>query len=153
GILILFDSRRTAAAAFVPPAWFDFDAAWVFHARLERDAKPVAMAMQTSLGRTKEYLRVGAFTLDAPGRRGLKVFAYQPTFVANAAPALPTLFPDAPPGKEPYGAGRSLDPDPPVDGIYTIDFNRAYTPLCAYPHVYNCPTPPQENALPVAVRA
>jgi hypothetical protein len=153
GILILFDRRRTAGTAFVPPAWFDFDAAWVFRARLERDAKPVPMSMQTSLGRTKEYLRVGSFTLDAPGRRGLKVIAYQPTFVANAASMLSILFTDATSGRETYGAGRYLDLEPPVDGVYTLDFNRAYNPLCAYTDVYNCPIPPRENALPVAVRA
>ena len=153
GILILFDSRRTAAAAFVPPAWFDFDRGWVLHARLARDPKPTPMAMQTSLGRTKEYLRVGTFTLDVPGRRALQVAAYQPTFLAGAAAGLSILFTDATSGKETYGAGRYLDLEPPADGVYTIDFNRAYNPLCAYTNVYNCPIPPRENALPVAVRA
>src|SRR5690349_11770933 len=124
GILILFDSRRTAAAAFVPPAWFDFDRGWVFHARLAPDAKPTPMAMQTSLGRTKEYLRVGTFTLDVPGRRALKVVAYRPTFLATAAAGLSILFTDATSGKETYGAGRYLDLEPPADGVYTIDFNR-----------------------------
>ena len=153
GILILFDSRRTAAAAFVPPAWFEFDRGWVFHARLAPDPKPTPMTMQTSLGRTKEYLRVGTFTLDVPGRRALKVVAYQPTFLAAAAAGLSILFTDATSGKETYGAGRYLDLEPPADGVYTIDFNRAYNPLCAYTNVYNCPIPPRENALPVAVRA
>lgn len=153
GILILFDSRRTAGAAFVPPAWFEIDAAWVFHARLERDPKPVPTSMQTSLGRTKDYLRIGSFTLDAPGRRGLRVIAYQPTFVANAASRLSILFTDATSGRETYGAGRYLDLEPPVDGVYTLDFNRAYNPLCAYTGVYNCPIPPRENALQVEVRA
>jgi len=153
GILILFDSRRTAAGAFVPPAWFDFDRSWVFRALLKRDPKPTPMTLQTSLGRTKEYLRVGTFTLDVPGRRGLNVVAYQPTFIANAATSLSILFTDATSGKETYGAGRYLDLEPPVDGVYTIDFNRAYNPLCAYTNVYNCPIPPRENSLPVAVRA
>jgi hypothetical protein len=153
GILILFDSRRTAAAAFVPPAWFDFDRSWVFHARLAPDPKPTPTTMQTSLGRTKEYLRVGTFTLDVPGRRALKVVAYQPTFLATTTTALSILFTDATSGRETYGAGRYLDLETPADGVYTIDFNRAYNPLCAYTSVYNCPIPPRENALPVAVRA
>jgi hypothetical protein len=153
GILILFDSRRTAAAAFVPPAWFDFDRGWVFHARLAPDPKPTPTTMQTSLGRTKEYLRVGTFTLDVPGRRALKVVAYQPTFLATTTTALSILFTDATSGRETYGAGRYLDLETPADGVYTIDFNRAYNPLCAYTSVYNCPIPPRENALPVAVRA
>jgi hypothetical protein len=153
GILILFDSRRTAGAAFVPPAWFDFDRAWVFHARLAPDPKPSPVTMLTSLGRTKEYLRVGTFTLDVPGRRAVKIVAYQPTFVAGAAASLSILFTDATTGKETYGAGRYLDLEPPADGIYTIDFNRAYNPLCAYTGVYNCPIPPRENGLPVAIRA
>jgi hypothetical protein len=153
GIIIMFDSRRTAGAAFVPPAWFPFDPAWVLRAKLVRFPKPETVTMQTSLGRSKEYIRAGYFVLDVPGRSGLKAFAYQPTFIPREKESLSILFTDATTGKESYGTGRYLDLEPPADGVYTLDFNSAYNPLCAYTHVYNCPIPPRENALPVAVRA
>ena len=34
-----------------------------------------------------------------------------------------------------------------------IDFNKAYNPYCAYTSGYNCPIPPKENNLPVAITA
>ena len=35
-----------------------------------------------------------------------------------------------------------------------VDFNKAYNPYCAYvSNVYNCPIPPRENRLTVAIRA
>jgi uncharacterized protein (DUF1684 family) len=35
-----------------------------------------------------------------------------------------------------------------------IDFNKAYNPYCAYvKNQYNCPIPPKENSLPVAIEA
>ena len=35
-------------------------------------------------------------------------------------------------GKTTYGAGRFLYADPPVDGKVVLDFNRAYSPPCAF---------------------
>ena len=66
---------------------------------------------------------------------------------------LTILFTDATTGKESYSTGRYLDLDAPVDGLYVIDFNRAYNPYCSYTDVYNCPIPPRENRLGVAIRA
>jgi uncharacterized protein (DUF1684 family) len=153
GILIEFDRRLTEGAAFVAPVWFDPDPSWVFKAPLRRYEKPETRSLLTSLGRRKEYLAVGWLDLKAPDGAPLRVQVYQPTFLANGADHLSILFTDATTAKETYGAGRYLDLDPPRDGIYTVDFNRAYNPLCAYTHVYNCPIPPRENALPTAVRA
>jgi len=167
GILIEFDRRRTEGSAFVPPAWFPVDPAWVFRAPLQRYEEPEAMSILTSLGRRKEYLRVGWFEIappgaaatppgapaDAPRPAPVRVYAYRATFVAQAEESLSILFTDLTTGAESYAAGRYLDLGPPQDGLYTLDFNRAYNPLCAYTHVYNCPIPPQENTLPIAVRA
>ena len=43
---------------------------------------------------------------------------------------------------EPLGGGR-----------FTLDFNRAYNPYCAYNDAWRCPLPPSENWLAVAIRA
>jgi uncharacterized protein (DUF1684 family) len=37
--------------------------------------------------------------------------------------------------------------------LYDLDFNRAYHPFCVYNSSYDCPIPPKENRLPVAIRA
>ena len=159
GILILFDRRRTEGERFVPPVHFPVDPAWRFRLPLVRIPEPETIRLQTSLGRVKEYVRAGYFEIEPPpgsgaaARQKVKVFAYRPTFTPQKEEGLSVLFTDRTTGKESYAAGRYLDLKAPVDGLYTLDFNAAYNPLCAYTHVYNCPIPPRENALPIAVRA
>lgn len=64
-------------------------------------------------------------------------------------------FTDATTGDETYGSGRYIDIftyDIKNDTVI-IDFNKAYNPYCAYSTGYNCPIPPRENLLPVAIKA
>ncbi len=65
-------------------------------------------------------------------------------------------FTDATSGEETYESGRYIDleiKDIKNDKIL-IDFNKAYNPYCAYVSgKFNCPIPPAENRLPVAIRA
>ena len=92
--------------------------------------------------------RVGVleFTLQGPAaeprrlRRGRH---------ASRSTALFVPFADATTGKETYPAGRYLDIQPTTTGFYTIDFNQAYNPYCAYNTTYECPYPPPSNRLKV----
>ena len=55
-----------------------------------------------------------------------------------------------------YETGRYIDiqVNDIKEGKLVIDFNKAYNPYCAYVDgVYNCPIPPRENNLMVAVPA
>jgi uncharacterized protein len=65
------------------------------------------------------------------------------------------LFRDATSGDESYGGGRYLDfPVADVKGsTLVIDFNKAYSPYCAYNPTFACPLPPAENTLKVPIRA
>ena len=57
-------------------------------------------------------------------------------------------------GKETYGAGRYLYVDPPdASGRMVIDFNKAYSPPCAFTKFATCPLPPRQNRLPFAIEA
>ena len=66
-------------------------------------------------------------------------------------------FRDATSGHDTYGAGRYLEIAVERDATGTpaaiIDFNLAYNPYCAYSPYYNCPIPPAENTLPIAITA
>jgi uncharacterized protein (DUF1684 family) len=65
-------------------------------------------------------------------------------------------FTDLTTGNETYHTGRYLDfmIDDIKNNELAIDFNKAYNPSCAYADgKYNCPVSPQENRLPVAVKA
>jgi hypothetical protein len=57
-------------------------------------------------------------------------------------------------GKETYPAGRYLYVDPPdAAGQMIIDFNKAYSPPCAFTKFATCPLPPRQNRLPFAIAA
>jgi uncharacterized protein (DUF1684 family) len=62
-------------------------------------------------------------------------------------------FADETTGRDTYSAGRYLDIGATTTGYYTIDFNSAYNPYCAYNSSFECPFPPPTNRLKVAVQA
>lgn len=65
-------------------------------------------------------------------------------------------FTDLTSGEETYVSGRYIDLNlNDIRGnVIEVDFNKAYNPYCAYvSDKYNCPIPPKENHLNVAVLA
>src|SRR6186713_3701353 len=65
-------------------------------------------------------------------------------------------FTDATSGEGTYESGRYIDLELKdiTNEKVLIDFNKAYNPYCAYVSgKYNCPIPPAENRLIVAIRA
>ena len=63
------------------------------------------------------------------------------------------LIRDGTSGKETYGAGRYLDTDAPEKGKLLIDFNKAYSPPCAFTEFATCPLPPKQNQMTVRIEA
>ena len=63
------------------------------------------------------------------------------------------MFADQTNGKQTYGAGRFLYVPPPVEDRTVIDFNKSYSPPCAFSAFATCPLPPPQNCLPIAVTA
>lgn len=65
-------------------------------------------------------------------------------------------FTDLSSGEGTYEGGRYIDlrTGDIVNHQLVLDFNKAYNPYCAYvTGKYNCPIPPKENYLPIAVLA
>jgi len=65
-------------------------------------------------------------------------------------------FIDATSGEETYISGRYFDftISDIINNQIVIDFNKAYNPYCAYVSgKYNCPIPPRENILTIAILA
>ena len=67
--------------------------------------------------------------------------------------ALFIVFSDLTKKKDTYPGGRFLDAAGPKDGKVVLDFNRAYSPPCAFTPYATCPLPPKENQLQVAIPA
>jgi uncharacterized protein (DUF1684 family) len=64
-------------------------------------------------------------------------------------------FTDQTTNMESYGVGRylSFELKPNKDHIYTIDFNQAFNPYCAYSADYSCAIPSKEDYLDLAINA
>jgi uncharacterized protein len=112
--------------------------------------RPV-MEVPTSTGAPRRVELVGTleFTLRAQ-KLSLSAFVDEGT---RQISKLFVPFADSTSGTETYPAGRYLDLEPTATGIYTIDFNKAYNPYCAYNNTYECPLPPPSNRLKVAITA
>jgi len=136
----------------LPLLYFPADESYIVPAQLrlsDEQQRPI-VPMPTSTGTLRRYQRVGLleFTLQ---NQTLSLAA----FVPDGEPIVDLFVPfaDTTTGQETYPAGRYLDLHPTATGYYTIDFNKAYNPYCAYNESYECPFPPASNRLKIAIRA
>jgi uncharacterized protein len=135
----------------VPLAYFPGSLVYRVPAVLRVDTTRITMEMPTSTGQQRLMQRVGKLEFSLKGQSltlGAFTEADAPNFDRLFVP-----FTDLTSGSETYPAGRYLDLDRTRTGIYLIDFNRAYNPYCYYNKTYDCPYPPRENRLQVAIRA
>lgn len=109
--------------------------------------EPEAFQMPTSTEEMRQAWRAGTFRFELGGTP-LVLVAYD---LGGGSLFVP--FQDATSGFETYGAGRYLDVEQEADNTFTLDFNLAYFPFCAYSPYYSCPLTPAENRLPVRIEA
>jgi len=135
----------------LPLAYYPVDPNYAVPAVLRLSEDRPVFDMLTSSGEPRRMQLVGTLEFTLQGEtRSLGAF------VPDGTEQITTLFvpfADLTTGKETYAAGRYLDIDPTSTGYYTIDFNRAYNPYCAYSPTFECPFPPSSNRLTAAVRA
>lgn len=113
---------------------------------VERIEGKDTIQVQTSTGDIQVYQRYGTFDFEVEGQSvNLAIYMNQHGYF------LP--FVDSLANSETYGAGRYLEPEEQPDGRFTIDFNLAYNPYCAYNERWSCPLTPAENRIKVPIRA
>lgn len=126
-------------------------------AKFERSVNNQWFEMPTS-GRLKQVFRVYGTLSFTINDTLIKMNLYQSQGLMSSDEYKNYLFlpfTDATTGIETYESGRYIDlltSDIKNNQIF-IDFNKAYNPYCAYVTGYNCPIPPKENHLIVAIRA
>jgi uncharacterized protein (DUF1684 family) len=145
--VVVLDADAPRAA--LTPDWFPYDPAYRFVVRLVPDEASV------TLGSTRERerlaTRAGWLEFAVHGVRS-RVMALRLNEPGVKPDALDVYFTDATSGRESYRM-RYLEVAADRGGRLVLDFNRAYNPACAYSQHYNCPIPPPENQLAVAIRA
>ncbi len=137
--------------ALLPLPYYEIDPSYSVPAALRlSDERPV-FEMPTSSGALRRMQLVGVLEFTLLGEpRSLGAFMPDGT---QQITSLFVPFADLTTGGDTYDAGRYLDIDPTTTGYYTIDFNQAYNPYCAYNDTYECPFPPPSNRLQAEVRA
>jgi uncharacterized protein (DUF1684 family) len=130
--------------------YFPPDPRFRLSAMLERPAAPAEAYLRTNRDgqATMRYLGDLVFRV---GRETLRLRVYHAGEGGGTSVFVP--FRDLTSGKESYSAGRYLTLELNETDRYDLDFNRAFNPYCAYTESFECPLPPVENDLPVAIRA
>jgi uncharacterized protein len=137
--------------------FFDIDEKYRFEAVFEKSTNEKPFDLATTAGKMKQYIKYGELSFVFEGKN-TKISIYKPVAFANHPLYKDYLFipfKDLTTGETTYGAGRYIDAklSDIVDNKMIIDFNKCYNPYCAYSEGYNCPIPPKENTLEVAIKA
>ena len=142
-----------ARASFTGLSYWPIDTAYRVPAGLtqDRSGPPVIIQLQTSTNQKRRMQKIGTlgFTLKEQ-RWQLTAFVDLDT---NDVTRLFVPFGDLTNNKDTYGGGRYIELDRTPTGLYDLDFNRAYHPFCVFNPNYDCPVPPRENRLQVAIPA
>jgi len=150
--LIVFDPQSPRYKLYKGIPYFPVDLAWRFAVPLTPAPNPDTITILSTRGNQRRAVVAGWFEFTA-AKTPCRLMATRLLEPGVGETDVSVFFRDATTGKDSYPVGRYVDPQKLDDGRYLLDFNLAYNPACAYSEHYNCPIPPRENRLPVAVRA
>jgi uncharacterized protein len=150
--IIVFDPQSPRYKLYRGMRFFPPDLAYHIVAAFTGNPKADTTIILSTRGNRRRAVRMGWFDFKVNGAP-CRLEATRLLEPGVGEKDLSIFFTDATTGKQSYSVGRYLDPEPLPDGRYVLDFNRCYDPACAYSEHYNCPIPPKENRLKVAIRA
>jgi uncharacterized protein len=145
----LRDPEAPQRKAFKGLTWFPVDPAWRVTARFEPYSPPKQIPIANVLGQVNQMQSPGALVFTVKGQ----TLRLDPVLEDPEAKELFIMFKDPTSGKLTYGAGRFLYTELPKNGTVVVDFNRAYSPPCAFTPFATCPLPPPQNRLPLPIEA
>lgn len=122
-----------------------------FELELDKNIPDVGnkVVIKTTGGEEQIYLKAGKMQFNV---KGIKVEAVVFEDPEQEQFQYYLLFRDQTTGKETYENGRMLQ-IPKRGNKLVVDFNYAYNPYSSYNDNWDCPITPQENILPVAIKA
>lgn len=143
----LWDNTRKERQTFPPREWYPIKPEFRVPATYTRYDTPRVVKMPDILGAIIDQRMEGYVTFDLNGKRHELVVEELPDR------RLFIQFMDATNGNPTYPSGRYHYTDPHENGHVFVDFNKAYSPPCAFTDYATCTFPPQENHLKIAVEA
>jgi len=145
----LKDNDSPRRREFKGLSWFPVDETYRIAARFVASAPGATLEITNVLGQVQKLPSPGEAVFTIGGRE----LRLSPVLEEPDAKELFFIFRDQTAARETYGAGRFLYAELPRDGTVVLDFNKAYSPPCAFTAFATCPLPPKRNRLPVRIEA
>lgn len=142
-------------AKFTSLNYFPVNESYVVEARIETFDDDQIIQLKTSTDRLPDY-KVYAYVYFEIENETHRLTAYQSIKLQQDSVYKNYLFlpfTDNNSTITTYGGGRYIDFQIPKGDTFTLDFNKAYNPYCAYNHKWSCVIPPRENAMTIAINA
>lgn len=144
--LRVWNKNSPERSAFKGCIWYPIQGKYRISAKYVSYPEPKMLTIMNVIGDREQSLCPGyvVFTLGGKEHR---------LIVQDRGKRLFISFRDAGNGKTTYSAGRYLYADKPKDGFVILDFNKSYSPPCAFTPYATCPLPPSGNTVSVAIPA
>ncbi|MBK9098970.1 MAG: DUF1684 domain-containing protein [bacterium] len=145
--------NRDTTITFNPLKYFEPNPDFIFKSKLIQFDVQDTVAILGTKGETRPAILLGFLELKKDSKVH-KINVYK-SFSRTGELYYSIWFTDKTTGDETYGVGRYLDFElnEKPDFIYTIDFNRAYNPYCAYSAMFTCPIPRPEDYIDMEIEA
>jgi uncharacterized protein len=141
------DNRRRLE--FPGLEWYPVEERYRIRARFVSHPSPKPIPITNVLGQVEDLSSPGYATFTWAGQE----VALHPVLDSTESQVLFFIFRDGTSGKTTYGGGRFLYSPLPKAGEVELDFNKAFSPPCAFTDFATCPLPPPQNRLPVSIEA
>ncbi len=143
----LWDARRPERKAFAGRRWFPIDLRWRVPATFVPHEPPLTLQVPNVLGEIGLEEGIGRVVFDLSGE------ACTLEAIRENGDELFLIFADPTNREATYPSGRFLYAEASRGGRVVLDFNRAYSPPCAFTAFATCPLPPAENHLAIPIPA
>ena len=142
------DYEHPFVKTFGPLPYYDIDTGMRVVARLDHYEEPRTVAVNTVIEGFQQFpVAPGVASFEMDGQ----TFKLEPTISGDM---LFFVFGDDTNRDATYGAGRFLYTEMPgEDGTFILDFNKSYSPPCAFNDFSTCPVASPRNRLPVRIEA
>jgi len=142
------DYEHPFVDTFGPLPYYEIDPAYRVTADLLRYEQPRTVAVDTVIEGFQQFpVSPGIVEFELDGQR----YELEPTISGDS---LFFVFGDDTNRDETYGAGRFVYADlPGEDGRLVLDFNKSYSPPCAFNDFSTCPVASPRNRFPIRIEA
>lgn len=142
------DALAPSRTGFPGLAYFDIDPSFRFEAKFTPHPPGTKIDIMNILSMVEPMDNPGTVSFTYDGKE------YTLEAVDEGDHSLFLVFADRTSGHETYSAARYLYAEyPDANGMTVVDFNKAYSPPCAFTSFATCPLPPIANRLDLAIRA